>query len=269
MNAAHELVFLGTGAACGNPAYYCGCPACQEALADPAEAKTCSSVLIRGSQTTLIDAAPEARIQLARARVGQVDRVMFTHEHFDHAGGFAQLEYAIRLGHTDSLPVYATARCLEWLESHFEWMWHIVEPTAIEPFQVLEFDGVRYTALPAAHCPDALGYLIECDGHRTAYFPDTGPLPADVLERLEGIDVLIHDSTFIGRNWYPQTHTNVEGAIQLGRDLGAKTVYLAHCSMHFDEPRTGAALRAELAEMDTAGMQVILPRDGESFFLKA
>ena len=275
MGAGHELVFLGTGAACASPTFYCGCEACQEALEQPAEAKTCSSVAIMGSQTTLIDTAPELRLQLTRERIAQVDQVLFTHEHFDHAGGFPQLEYPIRLGQRGPLPVYATQRCLSWIESHFEWMWDSVEPHVVEPFQTIELDGVRYTALPAAHCPDALGYLLQTETRRVAYFPDTGPLPAQVRERLEGVDVLIHDSTFVGRNWYPATHTNVEGTVQLGRELGAKAVYLAHCSMHFDEPHTGAALRAKLAQMESEvkkesgakaeseEFRVVLPRDGQ------
>lgn len=265
MKTEHDVVFLGTGGACGNPAFYCGCAACEEALSDPLEAKTCSSLAIVGAQATLIDTAPELRLQLSRAGIAHVDRVLFTHEHFDHTGGFAQLEYPMRLGYAEKLPVYATERCLAWLASHFEWMWDGVVPHPIESYERLEFDGVAYTPLPARHCPDAVGYLIEADGMRVAYFPDTGPLSAEVLERLEGVDVLIHDSTFIGRNWMPETHTNVEGTIELGRSLGAKTTYLAHCTMHFDQPCTAATLRAECAESSTDDMTVVLPRDGDRF----
>lgn len=257
-----ELVFLGTGAACGNPVFYCGCPACQEARENPAEAKTCSSIAILGSQTTLIDTAPELRLQLCREGIAGVDRVLFTHEHFDHTGGFPQLEYAQRLGRHQPLPIYASARCLAWLQMHFDWMWDVVEPHIVAPFQELEFDGVSYTALPAAHCVGAYGYLVKHGDTRMAYFPDTGPLSRETLERLEGIDMLIHDSTFIGRNWNPDTHTTVEGLLELGRKLHVKSVYLMHCSMHFDEPRTGTELRSWLERADTGDMQAILPHDG-------
>ena len=262
MGQGNELVFLGTGAACGNPVFYCGCAACQEALEHPAEAKTCSSIAILGHETTLVDTAPELRLQLCREGIRGVDRVLFTHEHFDHTGGFPQLEYAQRLTRRDPLPIYASARCLAWLEAHFDWMWDVVSPHTVEPFQALEFDGVTYTALPAAHCPGAYGYLIEGGSTRMAYFPDTGPLPPAVRQRLEGIDVLIHDSTFIGRNWNPDTHTTVEGLLALGREVRAKAVYLMHCSMHFDEPRTGVQMRTWLESSCTDEMQAILPHDG-------
>ena len=262
MNTAHELVFMGTGAACGSPTFYCGCVACEEALANPAEAKTCSSLAVVGGETTLIDTAPELRLQCAHTGVRHIHRVLYTHEHFDHTGGLPQLEYAVRLSQDGPLPVYATARCLAWLESHFDWMWDTVEPHIVQPFQTLEFDGVSYTALPAAHCPDALGYLIDVAGWRAAYFPDTGPLSAEVRERLKGVNVLIHDATFIGRNWYPGTHTTVDEVVQLGRDLGAATVFLAHCSMHFDEPHTAESLRKKLDALGMDGMRVVLPRDG-------
>ena len=262
MDETRELVFLGTGAACGNPVFYCGCPACQEAQANPAEAKTCSSVAVLGQQTTLIDAAPELRLQLCREGIPSVDRVLFTHEHFDHTGGFAQLEFAQRLTRTEPLPVYASARCLSWLEVHFDWMWDVVDPHVVKPFEQLEFDGVRFTALPAAHCPGAYGYLIERAQTRMAYFPDTGPLAPDTLAHLQRLDALIHDSTFIGRNWNPETHTTVDGLLELGRTLQARRVYLMHCSLHFDEPCTAAALRARLAAVSTDEMQAILPHDG-------
>lgn len=262
MDKTRELVFLGTGAACGNPVFYCGCPACLEAQANPAEAKTCSSVAVLGSQTTLIDAAPELRLQLCREGISGIDRVLFTHEHFDHTGGFAQLEFAQRLTRSEPLPIYASARCLSWLEVHFDWMWDVVTPHIVEPFEQLEFDGVRYTALPAAHCPGAYGYLIEHNGVRLAYFPDTGPLGQKSLEHLQGVDVLIHDSTFIGRNWNPETHTTVEGLLELGRTLHAKTVYFTHCSLHFSEPHTATTLRAQLETASTNEMQAILPHDG-------
>ena len=261
MDGKHELVFLGTGAACGNPVFYCGCEACQEALENPAEAKTCSSVGILGAETTLIDTAPELRLQLCREGIARVDRVLFTHQHFDHTGGLPQMEFAQRFARRP-LPIYASAPCLTWLKAHYDWVWDVVSPHVVEPFQQLEFDGVRYTALPAVHCPGAFGYLVECGGTRMAYFPDTGPLPPESLAYLDGLDLLVHDSTFIGRNWYPETHTTVAGLLELGRRLHAKAVYLTHCSLHFDDPHTGAQLREKLAAADTGGMQAILPHDG-------
>lgn len=260
---AHELLFLGTGASSGNPSFYCGCVACEEALANPAEAKTCSSLAVIGAQTTLIDTSPELRLQFAREGLRTVDQVLFTHEHFDHTGGLAQLEFMVRLGRTTPLPVYATAATFELMEGHFDWMWDTIEPIVVEPFQEFSCDGVSYTALPAAHCPGAVGYLMQVGDWRAAYFPDTGPLSSEVLERLHGIDVLIHDSTFIGSNWRPETHSTVDDTIELGRTLGAKAVYLAHCSLHYAQPTTATDLRAQIAQLDTGEMQVILPHDGD------
>lgn len=265
MPATHEIIFLGTGASCGNPSFYCGCAACEEAVANPAEAKTNSSLAIHGAEMTLIDTAPELRIQFAREGIHSVDRVLFTHEHFDHTGGLPQLEFMVRLNRKTPLPIYALAETFEPMKTHFDWMWDTVEPHVIEPFQTLEFDGMSYTALPASHCPGAVGFLMQSGDWRAAYFPDTGPLSADVLERLEGIDVLIHDSTFIGRNWTEGTHSTVEDTIRLGRELGVKAVYLAHCTLHYDTPTPATALREQLTQLDTGEMQVILPRDGDRF----
>lgn len=261
-NHASELVFLGTGAACANPIFFCGCAVCEEARTNPLEAKTCSSLAICGNETTLIDTAPELRLQLSRERITSIDRILFTHNHFDHTGGLPQVEFAIRLSERDALPVYGTQECLQWLAVHYDWMWDTIAPHVVKPFDQLEFDGITYTALPANHCDGALGYLLQKGEYRVAYFPDTGPLQPEVLDALQGIDVLIHDSTFIGRNWYPQTHTTVDGTIALARSLGAKEVYLAHCSMHFDQACTAAELQKTLAQSHTEDLHVVLPHDG-------
>ena len=69
-----SLVFLGTGAACGVPTFYCGCKACEEARANPHARRTCCSIALIGTglgpggdaPVTLIDACPDVHTQLAR-----------------------------------------------------------------------------------------------------------------------------------------------------------------------------------------------------------
>lgn len=263
MAETRELIFLGTGASCGVPTYYCGCKACDEAREHPEYARSCSSLAIVGQETTLIDTSPELRLQFIREHLDGVDRVLYTHDHFDHVGGLPQLEYYERLITHGVLPVYASDVCADYLAAHFDFMDDAFEINRIQAFKPMDFDGVRYTALPATHCPGAFGYLIGFGKTHIAYFPDTGPLVSESLESVKGVDALIIDATFNGRNWMPQAHTTVDGAIQLATMLKPKVTYLTHLSLHFDEPITVAELQAKLdAVKQDKGVDVRLSFDG-------
>ena len=80
------LTFLGTGAGCGVPAFFCECPACEEARRDPRARRGDCGVLVRNERTLLLDTPPDLRHQLEREGVRAVDRVLWTHAHFDHLG---------------------------------------------------------------------------------------------------------------------------------------------------------------------------------------
>jgi phosphoribosyl 1,2-cyclic phosphate phosphodiesterase len=244
--ATHTLTFLGTGASCGVPSYYCGCKACEEARVNPRAARDCSGLLITGSQHTLIDAAPELRTQLIREQISTIDQVLFTHEHFDHVGGIPQLEFLVRLGSQTPLPVYAGKETLASIARQFDFMSDVLAPHLLRAFETVSFDGVTYTALPATHSEGAFGFLIETRQSRVAYFPDTGPLAPRTREALDNLDILIIDATFNGRNWMPATHHTIDEAIALALKLKPQHTYLTHLAMHYDEPITLAELEEKL-----------------------
>lgn len=265
--AKYTLRFLGTGASCGVPTNYCGCKACEEALQNPELQRSCSGLLISGTQNTLIDASPDLRMQLSLARTRDIHQVLFTHEHFDHIGGIPQLEYYVRLISHEPLAVYAGAHTLAAIAEQFAFMSDTLALKPLEPGESVAFDGVRYTPLPATHGTETFGYLIErvqrldedAPGKRIAYFPDTGPLQPAVHKHLEGVDVLIIDATFNGNNWMPASHHSIDEAIALAQQLGAKQTYLTHLSLHFDEPITTRELQAYLTPYEGT---VLLPQDG-------
>ncbi len=259
------LVFLGTGAACGVPTYYCDCKACSEAETRPEARRTCSSIAILRSQATLIDASPELHIQLRRERIMDIDRVLFTHEHFDHVGGVPQLEYYSRLRSGVPLEFYCNPETAVCLKARFDFMSDVFTLTPVEVGMRMEFDGIFYTPLAASHCPGAMGYLIEVPaalshdgtGKKVAYFPDTSRPPEETLEAISGVDVLVIDATFNGGNWMPAQHLDIDSAVALADELDVASAYLTHLSMQFDEPITLTELDARLA-----GTRASAARDG-------
>ncbi len=246
-HSSHELVFLGTAAGCGVPSFFCGCPACQEAAAEPRYWRSRCAVLIQGEQNTLIDAPPELRSQLLGERVNRIDHFVLTHSHYDHAGGLGELEFYVRVRRQEAIPTYLAPATQEWLHASFGFLEDCLFVQTIDAGWQFELDGVTYMALEAAHAPGTLGFLMETpEGRRTAYIPDTGPLPGSTRQQIQGIDTLILGATFWGRNGMPEDHLSVEEAIQLGLQLQPKELYLTHLSMHHDTPVTNPELEEYL-----------------------
>ena len=262
-----SLVFLGTGAACGVPTFYCGCKACEEARANPRARRTCCSIALIGTglgpggdaPVTLIDACPDIHTQLAREGIEDVERVLFTHEHFDHLGGVPQLEFYMRLKRKEPLPLYCNEQTYSWIEEHDAFMADVLDLRNIGLGDSVSFDGITYTPIAATHCPGCLGYLMEIEPEsshtgnrvRVAYLPDTAYPCPETYRAIEGVDILIVDATFNGGDWMPTQHLDVDKAIALADELGVGHCYLTHLSMQFDEPITADELDAKLAAHGT------------------
>jgi phosphoribosyl 1,2-cyclic phosphate phosphodiesterase len=255
-----KLIFLGTGAGCGVPSFFCSCAACREAATNPRYQRSRCSLLIRGEKNTLVDSPPDLRAQLLRQGIGQIDHFILTHSHYDHSGGLGELEFYIRVGRQEAIPAYMSPGSLAWLKASFCFMEDCFYSQTVEAGWQFELDGVFYSGLEVAHAPGTLGLLLETpSGTRTAYISDTGPLPASTREMLQGIDTLIIGATFWGRNWMPEDHLSVEQAVRIGLEMDAKQVYLTHLSMHHATPVTNKELETYLL---TYGDHLHLAYDG-------
>ncbi len=254
-----ELVFLGTGAGNGVPVFYCDCPVCDEARGADRLRRTRSAVAIVGERDYLIDAPPELSSQLLREKIPRIDCLFLTHFHHDHCAGLGDLGIYARFYLKRRLPAVMSRETLDDLERAHGSAGQWLDVTLMEPFRTLFLDGAEFTGLPVSHSPGALGYLIKTEKCRTAYIPDTGPLPESCRSYLRGVDNLLLDATFYGENMYPEQHLTVHDAILTARELEVKRLYLTHLSMHYSEPVTSGALEKELASY---GGTVNLAYDG-------
>ena len=245
---SHTFTFMGTGAGCGVPAFFCDCAACNEARQDPAARRGDCGVMVRGEKTILIDTPPDLRHQLLRENVRNIDALLYTHAHFDHLGGLGELEYLVQLVQKAALPTYGSSEAFAGITQEFHYMTYCLDLHEIKPFATVELDGVRYTALPVTHAPGTYGYLIETPQTRLFYASDTGPLPPETAERVRGVDIMALDATFWKKNWSPNDHHNVQEAIEEGLLLDVGTLYLTHLAMHYDEPITLADLKRYLEQ---------------------
>lgn len=232
------LTFLGTSSGCGVPAFFCHCPACEAARKDPSKRRGCTGVVLQGHGTVLVDAPPDLRSQLLREGVDSIDEMFLTHAHFDHMGGFGELEYFVRLHRDAPLPFHASAHATQECFKEFFYMDDCFELDLLEEWDTRFVDGLSIQALPLVHTQGTYGYLITSpEGRRTFYAPDTAKLKPEVVEVLRGVDNLIMDSTYWGANGRPNTHRSAQETVALGlEELDAGTVYLQHLAPHMSEP---------------------------------
>lgn len=259
---SHTFTFMGSGAGCGVPAFFCDCPACQEARVNPRARRGDCGAMVTGETRTLIDTPPDIRQYFLRENVRYIDDLIFTHWHYDHVGGLGELEYMVQLLTKAPVATYASPITLDNIGREFEYMSYCLATAAIEPFECFSIDGIRYTALPVAHAPGTYGYLIESDETRLFYASDTGKLPPDTAERIRGVDVLAMDATYWKENGYPANHHSVQECIEEGLSLDAQKIYLTHLCMHYSEPITLEELEDYLKQY---GGRVEPAADGLSF----
>jgi len=256
----NNLIFLGTGAGCGVPSFFCDCVACQEAASEPRLWRSRCSLLIQGEVNILIDAPPELRAQLMREKITSVDYFLLTHSHYDHTGGLGDLEFYVRVRKGQAIPAYMTPQSLDWFHTAMGFMEDCLYTQTVEAGWQIELDGFTITMMDVSHHEGTLGLLIQSpSGKRTAYIPDTGPLPAATLQQIQRIDTLILGTTFNGANWMPETHLSIDEGIQIGKQVDPGMLILTHLSMHHDTPITNRDLEAYVRSF---GENIAIAYDG-------
>ena len=245
---------LGTGAGPGVPAFYCHCAACREARANPELARTRSGAFIEsGKGNILVDASPDVRSQLIKEQIKTVDYLFLTHWHYDHFGGLGELEFYVKLSRREPVKLFLPPQALDDFHKAYPFLHGVFELVPWQFAETYSFGKVLLTPLPANHGIETAGILFEAE-RRIAYFPDTSGLPEATAQRLEGIDTLVCDATFYGENWYPESHMNIEEAIELSLRIKAKKLILTHLAMHYSTPVTVAELREKYCRGASVGL---------------
>lgn len=226
-----EFHFLGTGNAGGTPLWGCDCPACKIAAADPAKRReSATAALWVNNQVTLIDAGVTDLKE--RFSFQQLTRILLTHFHMDHVQGLFPLRWSEQ---TARIPVYRPDDPLG-ADDLYKHPGVLEFQPASAPFKPIAFDGFTITPVALIHSKITQGYLIDVNGWRLAYLTDTAGLPEQTREFLQAqrIDDLILDCSEPPRDATPRNHNDLNSALRIWSDLGARRVWLTHISHRLD-----------------------------------
>jgi phosphoribosyl 1,2-cyclic phosphate phosphodiesterase len=243
-----RAVVLGTGTSFGVPVVGCDCPVCTSA--DPRDRRTRVAAVVEGDdgRRVLIDTPPEIRLQLLGAGIGAVDAVLYTHEHADHVHGIDDLRaVSARRG---SLPVLGSAATLEQLATRFPYIFDDrirpqpgtfkpeLAPVVLAPLVEIEVAGLPVVPLPVPHGDlTVFGYRIGPFG----YITDAKSVPAEVVERLRGVRVLVLNALF--ERPHP-THLSIGEAVAVAQAVAAERTLLTHLTHRHAHAALAARLPA-------------------------
>ncbi|VAV99252.1 Metal-dependent hydrolases of the beta-lactamase superfamily I; PhnP protein, partial [hydrothermal vent metagenome] len=184
--------------------------------------RRCSLLIERisdaGTTRVLIDTSPDLRAQLLGAGTGELDAVLYTHNHADHVHGIDDLRMIV-FNMKKRLPVWADGDTQNALYSRFGYAFIQPEgspyPAILEMFTIkgdVVIDGaggaITLRPLKVNHGSiDALGFKIE----GLVYMPDVAEIPEDVWPELAGLDYWILDA--LRRTPHP-THAHLERSLE-------------------------------------------------------
>lgn len=203
-----------------------------------------------GSMRLLVDAGLSARSLAARLEaVGvaprQVDGILLSHEHEDHARGVE------RFSKRHGVPVICSARTLEALDLS---PIHLACWQPLDRGSVLDLGSVRIEPFPVPHdAVDPLGFILHGEGLQVGIATDLGHATTLVVERLRRCQLVMletnHDDEMLRSGSYPWQikqrvagrlgHlSNREAAAVLRQTVaeGCRAVVLAHLSEHNNRP---------------------------------
>ncbi len=225
------LTFLGSADSQGVPRWWCGCSVCIEAKTTRQNARTRPSVAIQGSETVLIDASPELRMQCAREQLTRFDAALITHAHNDHILGLGDLGDWGRWT-KKRCSIYAPEEVVPQLEARFSYMsrGHYKTYTPLLPLTERTFAGYEVAAVRVPHGYNGFSYAFRFSRgkQRWGYMPDCLGLQEE--EPWRDLDLLILGTSFYQEDAPLETRSvyDVQEAAQLLEDLQPKRAILTH-----------------------------------------
>jgi phosphoribosyl 1,2-cyclic phosphate phosphodiesterase len=231
----------------------CTCAVCTSA--DPRNRRTRTSIhVVMDGLHVQVDAAPEFRLQCLKEEVARLDLFILTHGHSDHVAGMDDLRRFCDLRGGEAITVHTTAEGKARVAAIYPYA--ISERAAIRGYPAFRLADmppaielpqgtIRSTLLPHGGAKTiGLVFTERSTGARFAYYTDCKLLTAEAVDLARGSDAVILDGL---RPLPHPSHMSIDEAVEAGRGLGAKRVWLTHLTHLTDHAATEATLPAGFA----------------------
>lgn len=250
MSAAQtgKLTFLGSGTSQGVPVIACTCPTCSST--DPKDQRLRASVLLEFPGLCIaIDAGPDFRQQMLRAKVQHLDAILLTHEHKDHIAGLDDIR-AFNYQRQAAFPIYCTPKVEMALKREFYYAFEADPYPGVPRFEIrhlevgrFQIDTYTIDAIEVWHHQmQVLGFRFG----KLAYITDAKTITTLEKAKLQDLDILVINAL----HQYPHpSHFNLAEALEFIAEIKPKQSYLTHISHLF-------GLHAQISETLPANVQL-------------
>lgn len=250
-----KITFLGTGTSQGVPVIGCDCEVCRSE--NKLDKRLRVSILIETEDKHMvIDSGPDFRYQMLRAKVTDLDAIIFTHEHKDHIAGLDDIRPFNYL-RKKIIDVYATNRVQQALKREFSYIFSDKIYPGIPQINLHTIDNEPFYVGNNKIIPiEVMHYKLPVLGFRLGdftYITDAKTIEDAEIEKIKGSKIVVLNALQKDSHI---SHFTLDEAVNMAQKIGAETTYLTHISHNM-------GLHAEVEKQLPANIR--LAYDGLSF----
>lgn len=230
-----KVTILGSGTSSGVPRIGNDWGACDPA--EPRNRRTRASIIVATASTRiLVDTSPDMREQLIAAGVGDVDAVIWTHDHADHCHGIDDLR---QLYHARGAPVRGLARgdTAAAIADRFAYVFAgragYPATATIEPLpDQLTIGDIAVASVDQPHGRiTSAGLRFEANGRAVGYATDFHALTPEMAALYVGLDLWIVDA--LRRAPHP-SHAHLDATLGWIEQQAPTSAVLIHMDQTMD-----------------------------------
>jgi len=196
----------------------------------------CSAIIIKGSNSVLIDTSPDIREQFLKNKIRNLSYVIYTHEHADQTNGLFELR-PFFWKKKNKIKIYANSKTIRHLKMRQDYLFKnisvypaIVKANKIKKkFSLGKFnEEIKFSTLTAKHGKtNSVIYIFE----KTAYISDCNDLSIVNKKELQNLKILVIDCL---RHKTHQTHFNFKDALFVHKKLKPQKTILTNLHSDLD-----------------------------------
>tara|TARA_Y100000590_G_scaffold458797_1_gene614332 strand:- start:1057 stop:1827 length:771 start_codon:yes stop_codon:yes gene_type:complete len=194
----------------------------------------CSAIILKGSNSILIDTSPDIRRQFLSNKIKKINSVIFTHEHADQTNGLFELR-PFFWKNKKRINIYGNRKTINHLKKSHEYLFKkisvyppIVKPHVINSkFSLGKLkEKINFKAYKSKHGKThSLIYIFE----KTAYISDCNDLSIVKIKDLRNLNYLILDCLKFKKH---PSHFNLKESLFIHNVLKPKKTILTN--LHHD-----------------------------------
>nr|WP_242689151.1 MBL fold metallo-hydrolase [Pedobacter sp. SYSU D00535] len=181
-------------------------------------------------KTIVIDAGPDFRYQMLRAKVKQLDAVLLTHEHKDHIAGLDDVR-AFNFKQQRAMDVFAHARVQQALQREFYYAFEEKKYPGVPSINLHEIGKEPFFVGDLQVTPvEVLHYKLPVLGFRIqdfTYITDAKTITSEEKEKIKGTRVLVVNALQREKHI---SHFTLQEAVDFAREINAEKTYFTHIS---------------------------------------